>query len=154
MFQFCFKFQGNQRRQETLFLIKCGRDSSEAEHVKGMRTERQRGRQRDRQAGRQAERKAQDFTSCLSVAVPLAGPPAPATKSGVRKKRASETYLKIDVLLLTNDHLRALRVQNEICRRGKIQFSENALGPPRAGAGFVKKRDRAQRGENFHFGAV
>ena len=48
----------------------------------------------------------QDFSQvAFRVGVALGGPPAPAMKSGVRKKRASETYWKIDVLLLTNDDL-------------------------------------------------
>ena len=33
-FQFCFKFPGNQRRQETSLSEKCCNDFSEAEHVK------------------------------------------------------------------------------------------------------------------------
>ena len=78
-------------------------------------------------------------------------PGAPALRSGVRKKRASETYWKINVSLVTNDDLEPLRVQN---RRGEIQFSEPALCPPRAGAGFMKNNARAQRGENFYFEGV
>ena len=42
--------------------------------------------------------------------------------------------------------------KTKIWRRGQIQFSENALGPPRAGAGLVKKRDRAQCGEKHILG--
>ena len=61
------------------------------------------------------------FRVAFRVAAAFGGPPAPAMKSGVRKKRASRTHLKMNVLLLQKTDFQALRVQNE---KGKSNFQK------------------------------
>ena len=109
-------------------------------------TDRETGRQADKQKGR---RRTSQVASRWPCPWQL-GPPAPATKSGVRKKRASETYLKTDVLLMTNDDLRALRVQNENQSERRDPIFRKRAGSPACGGGACEEeRPRAARRKSF-----
>ena len=89
-----------------------------------------------------------NFSQAASrIAVPLGGqPPAPAMKSGVRKKPASQTHLKINVLLSTNSYLQALRVQNENMSERENPIFRQRAGSPACGGGAYEEEDpRAAR---------
>ena len=86
-------------------------------------------------------------TDCFQVAV--RGPPAPAMKGAVRKKQPSETYWKMDVLLLTNDDLRPLRVQNENLSERKNPIFRTRAGSPACGGRVHEEEEpRAARRKN------
>ena len=67
-------------------------------------------------------------------------------KGGVRKKEPSETYWKIDVLLLTFDDLGPLRVQNENMPERQNPIFRKRAGSPACGGGVHEEEEpRAAR---------
>jgi hypothetical protein len=77
---------------------------------------------------------------------PWEEPPAPSMKSGVRKKRASRTDVKMHILLLTNSDLQALRVQNEnMSERENPIFRSRAWSPACGGGVHEEEGSRAAR---------